>query len=64
MKEFCCQDVGFRCDFVSQGETDEQVLRRVAEHAQQFHHMAVTPDLANRIKWLIRDVEGRGKSAA
>lgn len=37
-----CRDLGFDCDGVVTGETNEDVLSQTASHAQSVH--AMTPD--------------------
>lgn len=32
-----CKDVGVDCDFVASGKTDEEVLKKAAEHARKEH---------------------------
>jgi len=32
-----CKDVGVDCDFVARGKTEEEVLKKAAEHAKKDH---------------------------
>ncbi len=51
-----CSDVGMNCDFVAHGETEQQVLQKVAEHAKDKHNITeITPDLAAKVKSVIHD---------
>jgi predicted small metal-binding protein len=51
-----CRDVGPDCDFVARGETDEEVMGQVAEHARTAHDMEeVPPELAEKAQAAIRD---------
>ena len=51
-----CSSIGLACDFVAHGETEEQVMKQVAEHARKDHGMkAISPDLAAKVKSAIRD---------
>lgn len=51
-----CKDVGPECDFVARGETDEEVLGQVAEHARTAHGLdEVPPELAEKAKAAIKD---------
>ncbi len=34
-----CRDIGFDCDGVVQAETEDEVLKLVAEHARTVHNM-------------------------
>jgi uncharacterized OsmC-like protein/predicted small metal-binding protein len=55
MKVLRCRDAGFDCDHVVRAESEEELLRLVAEHAQMVHGLEVTPGLAEQVKSLIRD---------
>lgn len=55
MKVVHCRDVGFDCEGVVRAETEEEVLRQVAEHARKVHDVEVTPELAKQVKALIKD---------
>ena len=43
-KVFYCKDVGFDCEGVIRAETEEEVLKQVAEHAQTVHGMEEIPE--------------------
>ena len=55
MKVVRCREVGFDCEGVVRAESEEEVLRQVAEHARIVHNVEVTPDLAKEVKALIKD---------
>jgi predicted small metal-binding protein len=55
MKVVHCREVGFDCEGVVRAESEEEVLRQVAEHARTVHNVEVTPDLAKEVKALIKD---------
>ncbi|GAB4387293.1 MAG: hypothetical protein Kow0025_00050 [Thermodesulfovibrionales bacterium] len=45
MKVLKCKDVGVDCDFEARGATDDEVLKKAAEHARKDHDMKkVTKD--------------------
>ncbi len=45
VKVLKCKDVGVDCDFVSSGKTEEDVLKKAAEHARKEHNIKrVTKD--------------------
>ena len=46
MKVLHCRDVGFDCDHEIHAQSEEEVLRQAAEHAQSKHGVEVTPELA------------------
>jgi predicted small metal-binding protein len=55
-KKMSCKDVGPDCDFVAHGETEEEVMGQVAEHARSAHGMQeVPPELAEKARAAIRD---------
>jgi len=57
-RRMSCRDVGPDCDFVARGETDEEVMGQVAEHARAVHGMEeVPPEVAERARAAIRDDE-------
>jgi predicted small metal-binding protein len=39
-RELRCADLGMQCDWSVKASTDDEVLRKAAEHAAQMHHMA------------------------
>ena len=43
-KVFYCKDVGFDCEGVIRAETEEEVLKQVAEHARTVHGMEEIPE--------------------
>lgn len=55
MKTLRCRDAGFDCDKEIHAPNDEAVLMQAAEHAQNVHHIKVTPELAEQIRGLIRE---------
>ena len=57
-RSMSCKDVGPECDFVARGETDEEVMGQVAEHARSAHGMGeVPPEMAEKVRAAIRDEE-------
>lgn len=39
MKSLSCKDAGVNCNFVAQGNTDEEILKKIAEHGKKVHGM-------------------------
>ena len=37
MRQLSCSDVGFACDKVLQGESDDDVMMQAAQHAKEVH---------------------------
>ncbi len=55
-KTICCRDVGVDCDFVVRGETEEEIMKKVAEHAQKEHGMKEIPqELVERVREAIHN---------
>ena len=51
-----CRDVGFDCEGVVKGETEDETLALVAEHAKSAHGLEdVTPDVAAKVKSVMED---------
>ena len=60
MYELKCRDVGFDCGGVVRGETVAAVLRQAAAHAREVHGTEITPELAQRVKGLVREAPQPG----
>ena len=52
MLSLACRDAGFDCGKIIRGETEEEIMKSVSEHAMRDHGM--TPELIEKIKSLIR----------
>ena len=51
-----CRDVGVDCDFVARAETEEEILKKAAEHAETMHNMKEIPeDILSKVRAAIRD---------
>jgi predicted small metal-binding protein len=51
-----CKDVGFNCDGVIRAETEEKVLKLVAEHAKEVHDIQdVPPEVVEKVRSVMRD---------
>ena len=55
MRTLHCKDAGFDCEGVIRAETDNQVLQGAAQHAREAHGVEATPEMASRLKGLIRE---------
>jgi len=50
-----CRDVGFDCEGVVKAESEEELLKQVAEHAASAHGVEeVTEEIAGKVKSVIR----------
>ena len=51
MKAMHCGDLMTGCNFVARGTTEEEVMKKAAEHAKTAHGMdKITPALAQKVK--------------
>jgi predicted small metal-binding protein len=51
-----CSDVGFDCDGVVRAETEEEILEKVAEHAETVHNLKeITEELVEQVRAAVRD---------
>ena len=51
-----CRDVGFDCDGIVKAETEDDLLRQVAEHAQTAHGVEkVTDEIVAKVTSVIRE---------
>jgi predicted small metal-binding protein len=58
MKTLACRDVGYNCDCILEGKTEEDVIKDGLEHALQEHGMKredVTPELKAKLKGLVHN---------
>jgi predicted small metal-binding protein len=58
MKTISCREVGlFDCDHVVEGQTEDEVMKRGAEHAIKVHGMKeedITPEIQEKARGVIR----------
>jgi predicted small metal-binding protein len=51
-----CRDVGFNCEGVVRGQTEEEVLGKVAAHAKSAHNVeTVTDEMVQKVRQVIRE---------
>jgi len=51
-----CRDVGADCDFVARGNSEEEVMLQVADHARTDHNMSEVPaEMADKVRAAIHD---------
>ncbi len=56
MKVVHCRDVGFDCDGVIRAETEQEILKQAAEHAQKAHNLKeITPEVVEKVRAAIRE---------
>ena len=55
-KELRCSDLMPGCDFVAQGEDEQEVLTKAAEHARRDHGMdEISPEVEEQVRGAIRE---------
>ncbi|HEY7572599.1 MAG TPA: DUF1059 domain-containing protein [Nitrososphaeraceae archaeon] len=57
MKTLSCREAGFDCDYVVNGESDEEIFKKGGEHAMKEHGMKpedITPEFKEKLKGLIK----------
>ena len=51
-----CRDVGMDCDFVAGADSEEEILKKAAEHAAATHDMKEIPEeVLSQVRAAIRD---------
>ncbi len=55
MKDLHCRDLDVNCEFVAKGYEADEVLEQVERHVEDVHRMSLTPELEERLRWLIHD---------
>ena len=55
-KILSCREVGADCDYVVHGDTDEEVLEKVIQHATQAHNIShISEECIEQLKAAIRE---------
>jgi predicted small metal-binding protein len=55
MKVLRCREMGFDCNEEIRAESEEELLRKAAEHATSQHGLQLTPDMVTQVKSHIHD---------
>ena len=51
-----CRDVGMDCEFEARADTEEEILKMVAEHAGTTHNMTeISEDVLAKVRAAIQD---------
>jgi predicted small metal-binding protein len=56
MKQLGCRDAGFNCDAVVHRKSVDEAMPQAGAHAEDVHGVDVTPEMADQIRSLVRDV--------
>lgn len=55
-KTYTCRDVGVDCDWNTSGESEDEVMANIQEHAAKIHpDIELTPDLVDAVRGAIKD---------
>ncbi len=55
-KVIACRDGGINCDWVGRAESEEELMKKIVEHAKQDHHLPLVPQyILQKAKALIRE---------
>jgi predicted small metal-binding protein len=53
--ELRCGDLMLGCDYVAKAESQDDLMKKVVEHAKAAHNITeITPDLAMKVKGAIK----------
>lgn len=56
-KRIRCADMGMDCDFAALGDSEEELMELVAEHAERVHGIdEITPELRQEVVAAMEDV--------
>jgi predicted small metal-binding protein len=56
-KSISCADTGANCSWSTTAETEEDLMKKVSQHAKEEHEdMEVTPELVAKIKSHIKEI--------
>jgi len=57
VKMLRCRDIGVDCDGVIKANTEEELMKKVAKHAQKVHGISkISPEMAAKVKAAIKEV--------
>ena len=53
-----CRDVGADCDFIAEGQNDEEIIAKVTQHAREAHgYPDIPPDMVAKVRAAIHEKE-------
>ena len=56
-KSISCSGAGSDCGWSATGETEEDLMKKVGQHAQEEHKdMKITPEVIAKIKSIIKEI--------
>ena len=56
MPSFKCKDLGMKCNFEATAKTEEELMKKITEHAAKVHNMKAPfqPDMMAKVKKAIK----------
>ncbi|MFC1864798.1 DUF1059 domain-containing protein [Chloroflexota bacterium] len=55
MPSFKCKDIGMSCEFEAAAKTEDELMKKIAEHAGKAHDMKIIPpDVVSKVKKAIK----------
>ena len=55
MPSIKCKDVGLDCDFEVAADTEDELMKKIAEHAAEVHDMkTIPPEVIEKVKAAIK----------
>ena len=52
---FKCRDIGMKCDFEATAKTEDELMKKIAEHAHKAHNMkTIPPDVMEKVNKAIK----------
>ena len=55
MPSFRCRDICTSCGFEATAKTEDELLKKIAEHARKAHNMkTISPDVMKKVKNTIK----------
>jgi len=55
MSSFKCKDIGMSCGFETTAKTEDELMKKIGEHASKAHNMkTIPPDVMSKVKKAIK----------
>ncbi len=55
MPSFKCRDIGMACNFEATAKTEDELMKKIAEHASKAHNIkTMSPDMMKKVKKAIK----------
>ena len=55
MPSFRCRDIGIGCNFEATAKTEDELMKKIAEHARRAHNMkTIPPDMMENVKKAVK----------